>query len=189
MRWRRRARIGRCNRCAPQRLFQLESRRAQPACLRIHRRRNIPERGCAARDVGDLGEPFRQRLRCDRRSGVSVGPSLHRRGKGHPEIVRLDRKTFRTSLVPEQRQRTPGSDAHGRQRMRDHWHQHPVCRGGDHGCDCGSTFARAEDFTISPAASEVSAADIMSGGGSGPAPTRLAPCPDTRKPVDLRPVM
>ena len=150
-----RAWIGICDRCAAQRLFQLEFRRAQFARLSIHRHRNIPEPGCAARGIGDFGKPFRQRMRCDLHSGISIGAALHRRRKGHPEVIRRDRKTRRTSAVPKQRRRTSDPDADRRQWMRDHRHQRSVCRGCSHGSDDSSTCAHAEGITIPHADSEM----------------------------------
>ena len=155
MRQRRRARIGVGNRCTPQRLFQLEFRRAQPARVSIHRHRDLPKSGRAARRVGDFGKPFCQRLRRDRYSGVSIGPALHRCRKGHPEVVRRDRKIGGTSAVSDQRRRTSRSDANRRQRMRDHRHQRAICSRSSHGFDDSSTCANAEGFTILHAADEM----------------------------------
>ena len=149
----RRARICGCDQCAPQRLFQLESRRAEPACIRIHCHRNIPERRRATRGFGDSGEPLRERMRCDHCSGLPICSPLRRCGKGHADGVLLDRKTCRTSVVPNQCQRTPGSHANRRQRMRDYWRQHSVCRGGARSTDNSPT--RANAFRISDAASEM----------------------------------
>ena len=145
---RRRARIGVGDRCAAQRLLQLESRRRQSPCFSIHRHRNLPESCGAARGCGDPGEPFRERMRCDHHSGLSIRAPLRRCRKGHPEVFRGDRKIGRTSAVPDQCQRTPGSDADRRQWMRGHRRRHSVCRGFIRGSSDGSTRANADGFTI-----------------------------------------
>ena len=157
---RRRARIGVGDRCAAQRLFQLEYRRAQFARLSIHRHRNLPEPGCAARRFGDFGKPFRQRMRCDCHSGVSIGAALHRRRKGHSEVVRGDRKAGGTSAVPRQRWRTSDPDANRRQWMRDHRRQRSVCRWCRRGRDDCSTCANAEGFTNPHATGEMIAREV-----------------------------
>lgn len=116
----------------------------------------------AVRGVGDPGEPFRDRMRCDFHSGVSIGAALHRRRKGHSEVIRSDRKTGWTSTVPEQRRRTSDPDADRRQWMRDHRRQRSICRRRSRGSDARSTGASAENFTISDVAGE------MTGHGTSP---------------------
>lgn len=157
-----RAWIGICDRCTAQRLFQLALRRAQFARLSIHRHRNLPEPRCAARGFGDFGKPFRQRMRRDLYSGVSIGATLHRCRKGHPEVIRGDRKTGGTSVVPEQRRRTSDPDADRRQWMRDHRRQRSICHRCSRGSGARSTGASAENITISDAAGE------MTGHGTSP---------------------
>ena len=152
---RRRARIDGGDRCTPQRLFHLEFRSAQPARVSIHRHRDLPESGCAARRLFDFGKPFRQRLRRHRHSGVSIGPPVYRCRKGHPEIIRGDRKIGGTSAVPDQHWRTPRSDANRRQWMRNHRRQRAVCRRCRRYSDTCSTGTDNEGFAVPHIAGEM----------------------------------